>query len=571
MLFYAVVFHTPHLSPTTSGKTKHQSVKDASATKWAMQEERAKKATEMKARKLAECQEQNQATVDNCTIKNNSKIVSNSNLAAMLADAMQLQERMLKQKEVLAQLCHDKAVWDDATIVEHKDKNAKIVTNHELAAMKAAQEETNEANKCKESNMPGAEFFGARVCCPFMKDQMMSSPLKKKLKGTESEDSDSERYTSVDPKDVNNEEVKVVGVLPPPVADTSDQPEIQEPAQDDDSLIDMVTPCSKPPVAPPKDSPSILKKTMLQAGKEGTEDGIKDFFKARAPGYNWERIPKPDFVNMWFLKMTFTILVKPKDVPSLMGTKHAWDFIIDWFYLTQADIGKHVTLILLMYIMTNSNEPEAICDVKKYLPLPLAKLKKYINNFHVNNKSSTNGKEYQMYTKVHIGTNAFGKDFTQLVEDLKDVHPGVTVYVSTLQRPNPAQVNWIMDLHCSFNLVWFTGWTNNLLVQLHVGTCWHTLPDLDKALFIDRDLIVVAFTWHTIYNGYTKEQCAKNAKTQAQAYAAQLVIQKEDKTLARAFMVSLLLSPVLRQILSLEFHLVPTFQNDNGPTECNKL
>ena len=52
-----------------------------------------------------------------------------------------------------------------------------------------------------------------------------------------------------------------------------------------------------------------------------------------------------------------------------------------------------------------------------------------------------------MYTKVCIGTNAFGEDFSQLMEDLKRVHPGVMVYVLALQKPNPAQISWLMYLH----------------------------------------------------------------------------------------------------------------------------
>ncbi len=110
---------------------------------------------------------------------------------------------------------------------------------------------------------------------------------------------------------------------------------------------------------------------------------------------------------------------------------------------------------LLSYVMTSVSKPKAICDLKAHLPNPLAKLKIYINNVCVNNKASDKGNEYQMYTKVNIGTKAFGEDFSQLVEDLKGVHPGVTVYVSALQKPNPAQKSWLMYLHQSFDLSLF--------------------------------------------------------------------------------------------------------------------
>jgi hypothetical protein len=41
-------------------------------------------------------------------------------------------------------------------------------------------------------------------------------------------------------------------------------------------------------------------------------------------------------------------------------TKHAWDFIVNWFVLAKADIGQYVALFLLAYIMTNVSKPEAI-------------------------------------------------------------------------------------------------------------------------------------------------------------------------------------------------------------------
>ena len=83
--------------------------------------------------------------------------------------------------------------------------------------------------------------------------------------------------------------------------------------------------------------------------------------------------------------------------------------------------------------------------------------------------------------------------------------------------------------------------------------------------------MVIAFTWHTVYDGYTKEQCAKNVNLLLQVYVAHLMVQKEDKSLARAFVMSVLTSPLLKWIMSLEFYMVPTYQNDNGPTKRTKL
>jgi hypothetical protein len=74
---------------------------------------------------------------------------------------------------------------------------------------------------------------------------------------------------------------------------------------------------------------------------------------------------------------------------------------------------------------------------------------------------------------------------------------------------------------------------SNLLVLPHAVTCQHSLPELNKELFIDRDMMVITFTWHLVYGGHTKEQCAKNVNLLPHVYVAHLMVQKEDNSLAR--------------------------------------
>jgi hypothetical protein len=84
-------------------------------------------------------------------------------------------------------------------------------------------------------------------------------------------------------------------------------------------------------------------------------------------------------------------------------------------------------------------------------------------------------------------------------------------------------------------------------------------------------MMVIAFTWHTVYNCYTKEQHAKIDNSLLQVYVAHLMVQKEDKSLARSFIMSVLMILLLKWIISLEFCMVPTYQNDNHPTKHTKL
>jgi hypothetical protein len=58
------------------------------------------------------------------------------------------------------------------------------------------------------------------------------------------------------------------------------------------------------------------------------------------------------------------------------------------------------------------------------------------------------------------------------------------VYVSALQKPNPAQNSWLMYLQWSIDLDWFLSLCNNLLVLLHASTCQQSLPELDKELLL---------------------------------------------------------------------------------------
>jgi hypothetical protein len=313
----------------------------------------------------------------------------------------------------------------------------------------------------------------------------------------------------------------------------------------------------------PKKPPSILKKTMLEAAKASeAEQGLDNFFQAKKPGSNKERIPSTDFINKVFVEVTIPIPPKPKDTKGLTPTQHAWNAITDFVTMAQADVSH--SLIVLAYVMTHPSEPEAVLNVKKYVKGVLAQIKKHVFGFRLQNNATGN---YPMYLTFRFGTNAHGEDLTQLLEDLKGVDGNVYVYKSALQRANQAKTNWIMNSHRNFDDAWFTNFVNNILVQLHAGTCAHTLPDLDKKMFVERELIALGFSYRSIYDGSSnKKKDKKDLK-----YALHVICEKKNKTIARLFMNSILESPVLRRNLSLEFRMVPTFQNDNGPSENAKL
>jgi hypothetical protein len=143
------------------------------------------------------------------------------------------------------------------------------------------------------------------------------------------------------------------------------------------------------------------------------------------------------------------------------------------------------------------------------------------------------------------------------------------VYKLTLQKANTNVINWILNSYRSFNVAWLMNYVDAMCVCLHAGTCNQSLPGLDKTVFEDRGKISLGFQWHPVYNGKNKEQRVKARLDQT--YAIHVICKKKDKSLARALMNSLLDSRGFARTVSLEFHLAPCFQNDNGPAECLKL
>jgi hypothetical protein len=88
-------------------------------------------------------------------------------------------------------------------------------------------------------------------------------------------------------------------------------------------------------------------------------------------------------------------------------------------------------------------------------------------------------------------------------------------------------------------------------------------------MFLDRDVLQVGFQWHTIYNGCTKSEWDK-AKINT-LYAIHIITEKKDLQLTHSLMTSLLASPSFGRQTSMEYHLAPTFSNENGPAECAKF
>jgi hypothetical protein len=104
----------------------------------------------------------------------------------------------------------------------------------------------------------------------------------------------------------------------------------------------------------------------------------------------------------------------------------------EWFEQAREDLGD-TSLILLSYSRSSTKEPEAMRDVSKFLKGMANTISKHVFNFQPNNKAFSKGNEYQLYCKICIGTNVFGEDLQQLIEDLRGVSSRVAVFKSVLQ------------------------------------------------------------------------------------------------------------------------------------------
>jgi hypothetical protein len=199
----------------------------------------------------------------------------------------------------------------------------------------------------------------------------------------------------------------------------------------------------------------------------------------------------------------------------------------------------------------------------------LEKLKCFFHQICINNAAVKKGETYKVYTSVCVGTNAFADDATQLFVNLNGCYKGVLVYVHPLQLEFPACTDFLLGTHQNFDLAWLQWVVLGLLVQIHAGTCKHSLPGLDKTLFPLCPLMMLAFTWKPLMDGMNKKACedGKNAykgkdKEEVeliydQKFGIELLCIKTDKVLAHLFMNALLIAPVFKRNVNFVYHLVP--------------
>jgi hypothetical protein len=228
-----------------------------------------------------------------------------------------------------------------------------------------------------------------------------------------------------------------------------------------------------------------------------------------------------------------------------------------------------VSLILLFYIGSSSIEPEAIRDVMKHLMGTANANSKYVYNFWPNNKAFSKGDSYKMYCKICVGTNIFGEDLQQMIEDLKGVLNKVSVFKSVLQCFNTQVVAWISTSHHNLDWEWLSSWVTQKCVTLKAGTCNNTLPDLDKTMFLERDMLEIGFHWHMIYNGCRRSD--KEKTKDKPLYTVHLITKKQNCQLAHSLLQSLFVCPSFLQQTLTEYCLAPTFSSDNGLAECEKF
>jgi hypothetical protein len=95
-----------------------------------------------------------------------------------------------------------------------------------------------------------------------------------------------------------------------------------------------------------------------------------------------------------------------------------------------------------------------------------------------------------------------------MINDLKGISSEVLVFKSVLQCANTQLINWILTSHKNLDLTWLTAWVAQKCVALKAGTCRNKI-NIDKNMFLDRNILQVGFQWRLIYDGHTKTDCEK--------------------------------------------------------------
>jgi hypothetical protein len=150
-----------------------------------------------------------------------------------------------------------------------------------------------------------------------------------------------------------------------------------------------------------------------------------------------------------------------------------------------------------------------------------------------------------------------------MIDDLKGVSSKVSVFKSVLQCANTQLINWISTLHKNLDLTWLTAWVAQKCVTVKAGTCRNTI-NINKNMFLDRDVLQVGFQWHLIYDGRTKMD---REKAGVESLYAVHIVAKKDHTLVQSLMTALLESPGFLHQTLMEYHLAPIFFSINGPAE----
>jgi hypothetical protein len=155
-----------------------------------------------------------------------------------------------------------------------------------------------------------------------------------------------------------------------------------------------------------------------------------------------------------------------------------------------------------------------------------------------------------------------------MIDDLKGVSSKVSVFKSVLQCANTWLINWISTSHKNLDLSWLTAWVAQKCVTLKAGTCRNTI-NINKNMFLDRDVLQVGFQWHLIYDGRTKMDREKAGVELL--YAVHIVSETKDHTLVQSLMTALLESPGFSIRLRWSIALLRFFSSDNGPAERAKF
>ena len=233
------------------------------------------------------------------------------------------------------------------------------------------------------------------------------------------------------------------------------------------------------------------------------------------------------------------------------------DLVTEWYQLIHDNIDD--SFVILNYLGKDAEEKDALMDPSQ-LGKNIMVMRKYFGNLRPMTKEG--------YAHLNLRVTFDQEPLEETVHDMHTISQGkAQVYLTPLQAANTEKIRWLHPTHRAQCLHDYEKLVNKALSHLHNGTVqmqgyWKTQ---------DPDPLKVALIWKPIYNGMTKEKCAKEVDGVEAVWAIHVIAKKSDVHSVTGAMDFILSLPSYTAVNKLGTAMVPQYQRNSGMAAKLKL